>query len=145
LVGVVQSNRRMDPISLGMALAALIASKALDRAGDEAVDAGASGVGRLVAAVRARLGRSADAGVQQALARVDDAPDSPARERELAAALGGLLERDPDGVYEELRELWERAERDGVQLTGPISQTASGSGPTAQLAGNLRDIDITQN
>ncbi len=134
----------MDPISLGVTLAGLIASKGLERAGDEAVEAGTSAVGRLIAAVRARLARSGDEGVTLALARVDDAPDSPTRERELATRLGELLERDETGLAAELEELLERAERDGVQLTGPISQTAKGGGSFVQIAGNVQGVNITQ-
>jgi hypothetical protein len=74
---------------------------------------------------------------------VDDAPDSPSRERELADALAALLQRD-DSLRDEIARLVATAQGEGVQLSGPISQSASGSGPTNQLAGNIHDVNITQ-
>ncbi|MGO9788202.1 MAG: hypothetical protein ACLP8S_01380 [Solirubrobacteraceae bacterium] len=79
----------MDPVSLGAITTGLIV-KAVDRAEDDALDAGSGALRRLLGFLRDRFSRDANASASTALARVQDAPDSPSRLRELAAVIAAL-------------------------------------------------------
>jgi hypothetical protein len=114
----------VEPVTLGVIAAALVA-KALDRAEDEAVDAGTGVLKRLVGLVRDRFSRDRDAPTTMAVSRVQDAPDSPSRVRELAVAIDGVAEADP-AFRSELEGLVEEARHSGL-VVGAIVQTAMGN------------------
>lgn len=127
----------VEPVTLGVIAAALVA-KALDRAEDDAVDAGEGALRRLIALVRDRFSGEKEA-AGTALARVEDAPDSPKRVRELAGVIDALADRD-GGFRSELEGLIEEAQRSGVDV-GRIVQTATGI-QIAQVA-DVVDSTIT--
>jgi hypothetical protein len=113
----------VEPVSLSLgAIVAGLAAKAVGRAGDEAVAGGASVLRRVGATLRARFSR--DEVVGGALARVEDAPDSPSRVRALAEHIDAAVQRDA-GLREELEELVRRARGEGVDVEA-ISQVAWG-------------------
>ena len=116
-----------------------LVAKTLDRAEDDAVDAGEGALRRLVAFVRDRLSGEKDAAAGTALARVEDAPDSPKRVRELAGVIDAAADRD-GGFRSELEGLIEQTQRSGVDI-GTIVQTATGS-QIAQVA-DVVDSTIT--
>ena len=68
----------VDPVSLGAITTGLIV-KAVGRAEDDAPDAGSGALRRLLGFLRDRISRDEDAPASTALARVEDAPDSPDR------------------------------------------------------------------
>lgn len=110
----------VEPVSLtlGMVVASLVA-KAMDIATDEAVDGGAGVLHRLVGWLREQLGGRDDSG-KSALARVEDAPDSPSRLRELAAVVDERA--SADGEFRTgLEALVAEARSKGVSV-GPITQ-----------------------
>lgn len=128
----------VEPVSLtlGMVVASLVA-KAMDRT-DEAVDGGAGVLHRLVGWLREQLGGRDDSG-KSALARVEDAPDSPSRLRELAAVVDERA--SADGEFRTgLEALVAEARSKGVSV-GPITQTAWGN-QNVQNAG-VTDAEIT--
>jgi hypothetical protein len=86
----------VDPVSLGAITTGLIV-RAVDRAEDDALDAGSGALRRLLGFVRDRFSRDGDAPASTALARVEDAPDSPSRLRELAAVIAALVLTDTLG------------------------------------------------
>lgn len=127
----------MDPISLSLgALAASFIAKAVEHAGERSADGASSALGQLVSFLRKRFS-DGDAG--SALARVEDAPDSPSRLRDLAAVIDEQAVRD-EAFRDELGVLVEQARTAGVDI-GSISQTAWGN-QNVQAAG-ITDSDIT--
>ncbi len=65
----------VDPVSLGAITTGLIV-KAVDRSEDDALDAGAGALRRLLGFLRDRFSHDRDARAGMAPARVQDAPDS---------------------------------------------------------------------
>jgi hypothetical protein len=92
---------------------------------------------RLLGFLRDRFSRDADAPASKALARVQDAPDSPSRLRELALAIAALAQRD-EGFRSELERLIGEARGAGIEVD--ISQTATGD-QNVQAAG-LIDSEV---
>jgi hypothetical protein len=113
----------VDPVSLGAITTGLIV-KAVDRAEDDALDAGSGALRRLLGFVRDRFSRDGDAPASTALARVEDALDSPSRLRELAAVIAALAQRDEE-FRTELERLVGEARQAGIEVG--ISQAATGN------------------
>ena len=121
----------VEPVTVGVIAAALVA-KALDRAEDDAVDAGEGALRRLLGFLRDRFARDDEPGPGTALARVQDAPDSPSRVQDLAGAIDRVAELDP-AFHSALEGLITQARRSGVDV-GAIVQTATGN-QNVQIAG----------
>ena len=87
----------MEPVSLtvGMIAAALVA-EATDRATTSAVDTTAAAARGFVSWLRHRVGWNSPPEASTALARVEDAPDSPSRLQELAEVLDRWAEADTE-------------------------------------------------
>ena len=120
----------VDPVSLGAITTGLIV-KAVDRAEDDALDAGSGALRRLLGFLREWFSGDEDAPASTALARVEDAPDSPSRLRELAAVIAAPAQRDEE-FRTELERLIGEARQAGIELG--ISQTATGN-QNVQAAG----------
>ena len=126
----------VDPVSLGAITTGLIV-KAVDRAEDDALDAGSGALRRLLGFLRDRFSHDVDAPASTALARVEDAPDSPSRRQELAAAIAALAQRDEE-FHTELERLIGEARQAGIEVGS--SQTATGD-QNVQAAG-LIDSEV---
>lgn len=113
----------VDPVTLGVIVTALVA-KLLDRAEDKVLDDGQGVLRRLVRTLRERFSRTDDQPAMVALERVEDAPDSPTRMRELALLLDERAAGDP-GFRGELEAFVREAERAGVDVDS-ITQTVWG-------------------
>ena len=116
----------MEPVSLTLgAIVAALVAKAMDKSAERAVEGGAGVLGRLLGWLRDRFSGDKDEAGARALARVEDAPDSPSRVRELA---GVLDERTgADGEFRAaLEALVAEARSAGVDV-GSITQTAWGN------------------
>jgi len=123
----------VEPVSLSLgAIVAALVAKASERAADETVDAGASSLRALVSRIRALFTAAPDEPVRAALARVEDAPDSPSRQRDLTEVID-VRARDDSGLRAELEGLVAQARDVGVDV-GSISQSARGS-QNVQVAG----------
>lgn len=123
----------VEPISLSIgAIVAAIVAKASEQAADGAVDAGASGLRRLLAAVRERFANRHDEAVTGAVERVADAPDSPSRVETLAELIDERASAD-EALRRDLEALVEQARGEGVAV-GSISQAAWGN-QNVQAAG----------
>jgi hypothetical protein len=124
----------MIELALGAAAAALFA-KALDRAGEKAVDQGEGALRRLVELVRGRL--SSEEKDSKALEKVEDAPDSPSRVEALAQLLDERTKDDRD-FRRELKALVEEAEVN----VGDIAQATYG--PQSPVFGVVSGkVDLT--
>jgi len=111
----------MDPVTIGLGLvAASLVAKALIRAEDAVVDAGASAVSRLIAWLKERFSGE-DATV---LSRLEEAPDSPAREKALAETIAVHADADLDFAAE-LEKLLTAVENAGGEVW-QASQSATG-------------------
>jgi hypothetical protein len=126
----------VDPVSLGAITTGLIV-KAVELAENDALDAGSGALRRLLGFLRDRFSRDADAHATTALARVEDAPDSPSRLQDLVVAIAALAQRD-EGFRAELERMIGEARRAGVEVG--ISQTATGD-QNVQAAG-LVDSEV---
>jgi hypothetical protein len=126
----------VEPISLGVIAAALIA-KALDRAEDGVLDATTRALSKLVGWVRGKF--SGDA--SDALARVEDAPDSPKRLTALATTIDQRAQSD-EGFRSELQALVRDAERDGVDVAA-VTQQAWGNQNVQVANASGADIQVT--
>jgi uncharacterized protein (UPF0335 family) len=132
----------IEPITLGVVVAALFA-KALERAADKTVDKGEGALRRLVDALKKSVG-TGDVG-STALARLEDAPDSPSRLRELAEVVDERASAEPE-LRRELNDLVQEARGAGVDIES-IVQTAVGS-QNVQIAGLVESevaIDLGRN
>lgn len=131
----------MDPITLGAIVAAL-AAKAMERAGDEAVDAGFGTMRKIVDTLRRRFSSSEDSEGVEALARLSEAPDSPTRVRALADLVDDRTARSAD-LHEELGALVKEARDGGVDVDS-ISQVANGNQNVQNADINNSEINISQ-
>ena len=113
----------MDPVTLSAITTGLIV-KAVDRAEGDALDAGTGALRRLVDFVHHRLAGDADTAASTALARVEDAPDSPSRVHELEATIATLARRDEEFRFG-LERLLAEACQAGIDVD--ISQEARGN------------------
>jgi hypothetical protein len=128
----------MEPVSLSVGLlAAALLSKAAERAGEHAVDAGAGALTRFAAWVRERVSGHPAA---TALERVQDAPDSPARVRALGEALDRHVLEAP-GFAAELKAQIEQARAAGVQVRS-IAQSVVGD-QNVQVADVQGTVTVT--
>lgn len=129
----------VEPVSLTLgALVAALVAKAGETAGEKAVEGGAGVLRGLLERLRKRLSSEGDATTETALARVEDAPDSPSRAQELASALDARAEQDP-AFADELRSLVAEAKGAGVDVE-TITQTIWGN-QNVQAAG-LTDSEV---
>lgn len=116
----------VEPVSLTLgAIAAALVAKASEKTAERAVEGGAGALGRLAGWLRRRLAADGAEEAAGALARVEDAPDSPSRVRELTAVLDERADDEP-GFRSELEALVEEACAGGVDV-GSIVQTAWGN------------------
>jgi hypothetical protein len=99
----------VDPATLALAAAGLIAKKALEAAGGEAGKAGWQALGRIAQTIRSWFGGDHEA--TEILDRLEAKPTSQARTAELAEVLTPRLEADPRLVAE-LTRLVEEAKAD---------------------------------
>ena len=128
----------MEPVSLSMGLlAAALLSKAAERTGEQAVDAGAGALTRFAAWLRERVSGHPAA---TALERVQDAPDSPARVRALGEALDRHVLEAP-GFAAELKAQIEQARAAGVQVRS-IAQSVVGD-QNVQVADVQGTVTVT--
>lgn len=129
----------MDPVSLSLGVvAAALVSKAAERAGEHASDAGASGLRQFTDWLRGRVaGREVET---VALDRVEDAPDSASRVQVLSAALDQRAEEDRT-FRDELSGAIEQARQDGVEVKS-IAQTAIGN-QNVQVADVQGAVSVT--
>jgi hypothetical protein len=99
----------MDPATIALTVAGLLAKKALEAAGGKAGEGAWAALGRIADTVRARF--RGDPEVTETLARLEARPASQGRTQELAEALQDRLEADP-GLVAELTRLVEQAKAD---------------------------------
>ncbi len=99
----------MDPATVAIAAASLIATKLAEAAAGKAGEGLWAGITSIYDRVRDRLKGDPDG--QEALERLEAKPQSQARTAELAEVLQERLERDPD-FTKELVELVEQAQAD---------------------------------
>jgi hypothetical protein len=88
----------MDPATLALTAAGLLAKKALEAAGGKAGESACATLGRIREAIGSKL--RADPEVTEALERLEAKPDSQARTAELAEVLQPRLEAGPQLVAE---------------------------------------------
>ena len=131
----------VEPVSLtlGMVVAALVA-KAMDKTAEQAVEGGAAVLGRLVSWLRERLGAGGESG-GVVLARVEDAPDSPSRVRELAGVVDARA-ADDDEFRVGLEALVAEARAGGVDV-GSITQTLWGNQNVQSAVVTDSEITVT--
>lgn len=115
----------MDPASmtLGATVAAMVARAASDTA-DKTVDGATAALGRLVTRLRGRFADDGDEEGSLALARVEDAPDSPSRTDALARIVDERANA-AEAFRSELAGLVDEVRATGVHIES-INQTASG-------------------
>jgi hypothetical protein len=99
----------MDPATLALTAAGLIAKKALEAAGDHAGKTGWQALGRIAHTIRGWF--AGDQEATEILDRLEAKPESQARAAELAEMLTPRLAADPRLVAE-LTRLVEQAEAD---------------------------------
>lgn len=114
----------VEPLTLGAVVASLVA-KTLERAEDKAVESGEGALRRLVETIKKRFSGTQDQACTVALERLEDAPDSPRRVRDLAQQLDERAETFPE-FRRELEALITEARNGGVDVES-ISQVALGS------------------
>jgi hypothetical protein len=88
----------MDPATLALTAAGLVAKKALEAAGGKAGEGAWAALGRIREAIRSKFKDDPEA--TETLERLEAKPDSPARTAELAEVLQPRLEADPQLVAE---------------------------------------------
>lgn len=96
----------MDPATIALTVAGLLAKKALEAAGGKAGEGAWAALGRIADAVRRRFG--GDSEVTETLERLEAKPASQGRTQELAEVLQPRLEADP-AFAAELARLVEQA------------------------------------
>ena len=130
----------VEPVSLTLgAIAAALVAKATEKTAEAAVDGGAGALSGIVAWLRKRFSGPEDNQGATALPRIEDAPDSPSRLRELAKVVDRRADAEPS-FRSELAALVEEARSGGVDM-GSIVQTAWGH-QNVQNAGVV-DSEVT--
>lgn len=130
----------IEPLTLGAIVAAL-AARALERAEQKAVEEGEGALRRLVDTLKRRFSDREDEAGTIALERLEDAPDSLSRQRELARLLDRRAGEAAD-FRGELEALLAEARRAGLDVES-ISQTARGN-QNVQSAGLLdSEVNVT--
>lgn len=111
-----------DPVTLGVTAAALIANKALEKAGEQAGASAWALLESVAERVRGWFSRRNDADAEGALDLVQAAPDSQSAIDRLAAAIATAANQDP-GEAEQLAGLVERAQAQaGPQVNTFVNQ-----------------------
>lgn len=124
----------MIEVALGGIAAALVA-KALDRAGEKAVDQGEGALQRLVKLVRGQLPETDAGNFSDALKRVEDTPDSPSRVEALANQLNDHAKSNP-AFRRELAALVDEASESGLDVGDIVQATYRGQSPQFGLVSN---------
>lgn len=106
----------MDPVSIALAAASLIATKAAEGTGTALGETVRLGIGRVYDAVRSRFGD--DPEITESIERVEAKPESKARTAELAETLEARLTSDPE-LAKQLED-----------LINEIPDDSKGSGPS---------------
>ncbi len=96
----------MDPATIALTVAGLVAKKALEAASGKAGESAWAAIGRIASAIRAKFG--GDHEVTETMDRLEAKPTSQARTQELAEVLEPRLEANPDFATE-LAQLVEQA------------------------------------
>jgi hypothetical protein len=99
----------MDPATLALTAAGLVAKQALEVVGGKAGEGAWAGLRRLAETIRGRF--AGDHEVTETLDRLEAKPDSPARSAELAEVLESRLDADP-ALVAELTRLVEQVKAD---------------------------------
>lgn len=121
----------VEPITLGV-IAAALAAKAVERAEDGVVDAGAQALSDLLEKLsRFFRGPKGEEG-SSVLERLREAPDSPKRQHDLAKVIDHVVLDSPE-FREDLEASIREAQKVGVEI-GSITQSASGT-RNVQIAG----------
>jgi hypothetical protein len=129
----------VEPVSLTLgAIVAAMVRKAAETTAEQAVEGTSGVVGRMVGWLRNRFSDAEHSEGSVALARLEDAPDSPTRVRELARIVDQYAEADP-GLRAELEALVKEARTAGVDV-GSITQSAWGNQNVQ--AGGVVDSEI---
>jgi len=123
----------MDPLTLGVVVAALVTGAA-NKAGENLADAANNAVGRLVGWLRDWFARDGDQPAAQALATAQEYYDSDRARQQLAAVLGAHAAADA-GFKADLERLVADAQQHGADVT-TITQTVWGNQ-------NVQNADIT--
>src|SRR5690348_15184366 len=131
----------MEPFTLGAIVAAL-GARALARAEDGAVDGGAGVLRKIVDVLRERFAGSEDEPGQQALVRLEEAPDSPSRVSALAELVDSRAASSAD-LREELEALVKQARAAGVEVDS-IEQTATGDNVVQNAGIANSQINVSQ-
>jgi hypothetical protein len=130
----------VEPLTLG-AIAAALAARALTRAEDRVVEGGESALRRVFDALKRRFSEAEEEAGSSALERLEDAPDSPQRIRELAQLLDERADAVP-GLRRELEALVEDVRGAGIDVDS-VSQTALGD-QNVQAAGMVNsEVNVT--
>jgi hypothetical protein len=108
----------MDPATIALTAAGLLATKALEAAGGKVGEGAWAALGRIADAIRRRFG--GDPEVTEALDRLDTKPTSEARTAEVAEVLGDRLQAAPD-FAEELARLVEEAKAASPQMASFVT------------------------
>lgn len=130
----------VEPVSLtvGAVIAAMV-TKAAETTAEQAVEGKSGVVGRAVGWLRTRFSDAEHSEGSVALARLEDAPDSPTRMRELARIVDQYAAADP-GLRAELEGLVKEARVAGVNV-GSITQSVWGNQNVQP--GGVVDSEIT--
>jgi hypothetical protein len=96
----------MDPATLALTVAGLVATKALEAAAGKAGEGAWAALGRIAETIRSKF--RGDPEITETLERLEVKPDSQARTAELAEVLQPRLEADPQ-LAAELTRLVEEA------------------------------------
>ena len=125
----------VDPVSVtvGAAVAALM-TKAAETGGEQLADASKAAVGRLVGWLRDRFTQTGDEEGSRALARAEDAPDSPSRTAALAAVVDQRAAADPE-FKSQVQRLVELTQHEAPDVgPAPWDQTLESWNPAVVFA-----------
>ena len=128
----------MDPVTLGLMVAALVAKRALEQVGEQAGDAGWGMLAKVSERVRGWFLRRGDKAAVDALDVVEAAPDSMRAAEALAGAVTDAASQDSEEAAG-LAELVAQVERVGTpQVTNFVNQVRDQArvGRIIQVSGN---------
>jgi hypothetical protein len=119
----------MDPATIALTAAGLLAKKALEAAAGKAGEGAWAALGRIADAVRHRFG--GDPEVTESLDRLEAKPTSEARTAEVAEVLSDRLQADPT-FAEELAQLIDHAKAASPQAASFVT-TVQGNAQVGKL------------